>query len=129
MTVERMGGESHFAELDFVNELLPQILLVALQDGVYFVGYVKYRNRTWAIFLVNLPSPNYEQWTFGKVRVVARRRKVYNESTFSNNWESIMTGDLLRGEIMENKDEVVEGVKLKHHSPQLNKVNQKVSSS
>jgi hypothetical protein len=44
-SVERMGGEAHCAEIDFVNELLPQLLLVALQDGVYFVGDVKYCNK------------------------------------------------------------------------------------
>jgi hypothetical protein len=32
---------AHCAELDFVNELLPQLLLVALQGGVYFVGDVR----------------------------------------------------------------------------------------
>jgi hypothetical protein len=37
-SVKSMGDKSHFAELDFVNELLPQLLLVALQDGLYFVG-------------------------------------------------------------------------------------------
>jgi hypothetical protein len=61
-SVERMGNEAHCAELDFVNEILPQLLLVALQDGVYFFGDVKYRNKPWATFLVDLPGPNYEQW-------------------------------------------------------------------
>jgi hypothetical protein len=57
-----MEDEVHCAELDFVNEPLPQILLVALQEGVYFVGDVKYRNKPWATFLVDLLGPNCDQW-------------------------------------------------------------------
>jgi hypothetical protein len=75
MSIERMGDETHCAELDFVNELLPQLLLIALQDSVYFVGDVKYRNTLRATFLVDLLGPNYEQWAFGKVHVGARRRE------------------------------------------------------
>jgi hypothetical protein len=40
-----------------------------------------------------------------------------------------MTGDFLRGDTMENKDEVMEGVKRKNHSPQLTKVNQRMYPS
>jgi hypothetical protein len=62
MSVERMRDEAHFAELDFVNKLLPQLLLVVLQDSVYFIGDVKYRNKPWATFLVDLLGSNYGQW-------------------------------------------------------------------
>jgi hypothetical protein len=124
-SVERMGDEAHCEEHDFVNELLPQLLLVALQDGVYFVGDVKYRNKPWATFLVDLLGPNYEQWALEKYAWARAEEKLYNESRFSNNWESIMTGDFLLGDTMESKDEVMEGLKRKHHSPQLTKVNQR----
>jgi hypothetical protein len=129
MSVRRIGDEAHCAELDFVNELLSQLLLVALQDGVYFVGDVKYCNKPWATFLVDLLGPNYEQRALEKYARARAEEKLYNELRFSNNWESIMTGDFLRGDTMENKDEVMEDVKPKHHSPQLTKVNQRVSSS
>jgi hypothetical protein len=128
-SVERMGDETHCAELDFVNEILPQLLLVALQDGVHFVGDVKYRNKPWATFRVDLLVPNYEQWALEKYAWARAEEKLYNESRCSNNWESIMTGDFLHGDTMENKDEVMEGMKRKHHSLQLTKVNQRVSSS
>jgi hypothetical protein len=44
--------------LIFLSELLPQLLMVALQDGVYFVGDVKYHDRPWAIFIVDLLGPS-----------------------------------------------------------------------
>jgi hypothetical protein len=40
-----------------------------------------------------------------------------------------MTGDFLRGDTMESKDEVMEGLKQKNNSPQLTKVNQRVTPS
>jgi hypothetical protein len=128
-SVERMGDEANCAELYFVNELLSQLLLVTLQDGVYFVGDVKYRNKPWATFRVDLLGPNYEQWALEKYAWARAELKRYNQSRFSNNWESKMTGDVLRGDTMENKDEVMEGVKRKHNSPKLTKVNQRVSPS
>jgi hypothetical protein len=69
-----MGDEAHCAELDFVNELLPQLLLVAFQDGVYFVGDVKYRNKPWETFLVDLLGPNHENWALESTRGRAQKR-------------------------------------------------------
>jgi hypothetical protein len=96
---------------------------------VYFVGDVRYRNKPWATFLVDILGPNHEQWALEKYAWARAEEKLYNESRFSNNWESIITDDFLRGYTMENKDDFMEGVKLKKHSPQLTKVNQRVSAS
>jgi hypothetical protein len=73
-----MGDEAHCAELDFVNEILPQLLLLALQDGMYFFGDVKYRNKPWAIFLVDLLGPNYEYWALDKYAWARVEEKLYN---------------------------------------------------
>jgi hypothetical protein len=57
-SAKMMSDKANYSELDFVNELLPQLLLVVLQDCLYFVGVVKYRNKPWSIFLVDLLGPN-----------------------------------------------------------------------
>jgi hypothetical protein len=81
-----MGDEAHCAELDFVNKLLPQLLLVTLQDGMYFVGDVKYRNKPLETFLVDLLGHHYEQWALENNAWARAEEKLYNESRFSNNW-------------------------------------------
>ena len=109
-SVERMGAKAQYAELNFVNKLLPQLLLVALQDGVYFVGDVKNHKTPWAVFLVDLLGQEYEQWAVEKYAWVLAEEKRYETSKYSNNWESVITGDFLR----EKKEEVMY-MNQKHH--------------
>jgi hypothetical protein len=76
-----------------VNKLLPNLLLVAFQDGVYFVGDEKDHDNPWKhclwIFLAQVthggPMEKYA-WTIAE-------EKLYDESRFSNNSVSITTGD------------------------------------
>jgi hypothetical protein len=54
--------KSRIAEVNFVEELLPLLILIALQDDVYFVGGKELRKTPWAAFLVDLLGPGYERW-------------------------------------------------------------------
>jgi hypothetical protein len=65
-SVERTGDKYVYAEIYFMNELLPYFLLVALQDGAFLVGYVKYQDTPWAMFLVDLLGPSHEEWAVEK---------------------------------------------------------------
>jgi hypothetical protein len=124
-SVERMG-DPFFAESDF---MLPQFLMVALQDGMYFVGDERYHDKPWATFLVDLLGPSYKLWAVENYDWAIAEEKRYDGSRFSSNWESILTGDFLCGETMEINDEVTEDVIQKHHSPQLIQESHIISSS
>jgi hypothetical protein len=78
---------------------------------------------------VDLLGPSYKLWAVENYDLAITEERRYDGSIFSNNWESIMTSDFLRGETMEKNDECMEDVIQKHHSPQLIQESHNFSSS
>jgi hypothetical protein len=78
-TVEKLL-KSHIAEVNFVEELLPLIILISLKDGVYFVGDMEFRKKPWATFLVDLLGPEYERWAVTQYVWVIAQKKNFDES-------------------------------------------------
>jgi hypothetical protein len=104
--------KSLIAEVNFVEELLPLLILIALQDDVYFVGGKELRKTPWAAFLVDLLGPGYERWAVAQYMWVIAEEKEFNESEHSNQWKYSITGNFLK------KDVIKEGVKQKELATQ-----------
>jgi hypothetical protein len=92
-------SKAHIAEVNFVEELLPLLILVALQDSVYFVGDRELRKNPWATFLVDLLGTDYELWAVKQYELVIAEEKKFDESEHSNQWKSCITGDFLNKDV------------------------------